>query len=256
MELSYVEMIIMEERIMNRDTMEKLVQLRLLGMLQAYKEQYEIEDIENMAFEQRLTLLVDAEVDNRHNRTVERLIKNAKLPDKSASIEDIKYYPDRQINRELIAELATNKYIDKRINIFIIGATGSGKSYLACALGNNACIAERKVLYIRIPDLVTELSLAKEQGTYKNTIKKYEKIDLLILDEWLLIQANDIVQQYLLEIVERRYSSKATIFCSQFSFDSWRDRLGGGAIAEAIVDRIAANKKTIDIKGDKSMRSR
>lgn len=236
--------------------MEKLAQLRLPGMLRAYKEQYELNGVENMTFEQRLTLLVDAEIDSRHNHLIERLIKNAQLSDKGASIEDIKYYADRQLNKDLIEELGTNKYIDQGVNVIIIGATGSGKSYLACALGNSACLSGRKVLYVRLPDLITDLNLGKEQGNYKRVLKKYEKVDLLIIDEWLLIPANDIAQQYILEIIERRYKTKGTIFCSQFSSDSWHKRLGGGALADAILDRILSKSKTILIQGDKSMRTR
>ena len=190
--------------------------LALFAMLRAYKEQYELNNIEEMTFEQRFTLLIDAEIDSRHNHLIERLIKNAQLSDKGASIEDIKYYADRQLNKDLIEELATNKYIDKGENIIIIGATGSGKSYLACALGNSACLEGRKVLYIRLPDLLTELNLGREQGDYKKIIKKYEKVDLLIIDEWLLVPANEIAQQYILEIMERRYKAKGQYFVHNF----------------------------------------
>lgn len=241
---------------MNKDTMEKLAQLRLPGMLRAYKEQYRLNNIEEMTFEQRLTLLVDAEIDSRHNHLIERLIKNAQLSDKGASIEDIKYYADRQLNKDLIEELATNKYIEKGENIVIVGATGSGKSYLACALGNSACLEGRKVLYIRLPDLLTDLNLGREQGNYKKILKKYEKVDLLIIDEWLLVPANELAQQHILEIMERRYKTKGTIFCSQFSSESWHKRLGSGALADAILDRVLSKSKTILIQGDKSMRSR
>lgn len=127
---------------------------------------------------------------------------------------------------------------------------------MACALGNAACLAEKKVMYIRLPDLLTDLALGREQGNYKKILKRYEKVDLLIIDEWLLIPANDIAQQHILEIVERRYGKKGTIFCSQFTTDSWHQRLGGGALADAILDRILSKSKTIQIHGDRSMRNR
>ena len=246
----------MEEQEMNKDTIEKLTQLRLPGMLRAYKEQSKMSGINELTFEQRLTLLVDAEVDSRHSHQIERLIKNAQLSDKGASIEDIKYYEDRRLNRDLIEQLATNEYITEGKNIVIVGATGTGKSYLACALGNCACLEGKKVLYIRLPDLITDLTLGKEQGNYKKILKKYEKTDLLIIDEWLLIPANDVAQQYILEIMERRYRSKGTIFCSQFSSESWHKRLGGGALADAILDRIVSKSVTIKIEGNQSMRIR
>ena len=241
---------------MNKDTIEKLTQLRLPGMLRAYKEQSNMSGINELTFEQRLTLMVDAEVDSRHNHQIERLIKNAQLSDKGASIEDIKYYEDRRLNRDLIEKLATNQYIIEGRCILIIGATGCGKSFLACALGNCACLEGKKVLYIRLPDLITDLTLGKEQGNYKKLLKKYEKADLLIIDEWLLIPADDVAQQYILEIMERRYRSKGTIFCSQFSSESWHKRLGGGALADAILDRIVSRSTTISIQGNQSMRTR
>lgn len=246
----------MEEQTMNKDTVEKLTQLRLPGMLRAYKEQSKLNEINELNFEQRFTLLVDAEVDSRHNHQIERLIKNAQLSDKGACIENIKYYDDRRLNKNVIEQLATNEYIVEGKNIIIVGATGTGKSYLACALGNCACLEGKRVLYIRLPDLITDLTLGKEQGNYKKVLKRYEKADLLIIDEWLLIPANDMAQQYILEIMERRYRSKGIIFCSQFSSESWHKRLGGGALADAILDCVVSKSVTIKIEGNQSMRTR
>ena len=238
---------------MNKDTIEKLTKLRLPGMLHAYQEQSKMDKVEDLTFEQRLTLMVDAEIDNH---MIERLIKNAQLSDKKASIEGITYYADRQLNKDLIEELSSNEYIEQGLAIHIVGATGSGKTYLAYTLRNAACLVEKKVMYIRLPDLLTDLALGREQGNYKKILKRYEKVDLLIIDEWLLIPANDIAQQHILEIVERRYGKKGTIFCSQFTADSWHQRLGGGALADAILDRILSKSKTIQIHGDRSMRNR
>lgn len=193
---------------MNKYTIEKLTKLRLPGMLHAYQEQSKMDKAENITFELRMTLMVDAEIDSRHNHMIERLIKNAQLSDKKASIEGITYYADRQLNKDLIEELSSNEYIEQGLAIHIVGATGSGKAYLACALGNAACLAEKKVTHIRLPYLLTDLALGREQGNYKNILKRYEKVDLLIIDEWLLIPANDIAQQHILDIIERRYGKK------------------------------------------------
>lgn len=250
------EAIIMEEQTMNKDTIEKMAKLRMPGMVSAYKELDELKNKDQLTFEQKLTLLIDAEIDSRHNNLIKRLTDNATLSDKNASIEDIKYYADRELNKDLIEELSTNKYIKNGESVIIVGATGTGKSYLSCALGNCACQAGIKVKYVRLPDLLTDLSLGHEQGNYKRILQKYEKIDLLILDEWLLIPANERAQQDILEIVERRYKNKGTIFCSQFGPESWHKRLGGGALADAILDRTLSKAKTIFIKGNKSMRSR
>lgn len=209
---------------MNRDTYDKMILLKLKGMAKAYKEQDEIEDIHESTFEQRLALLIDAETDSKHNHKIERL--------------------------------AMNEYIKRHENLIIVGATGSGKSYIACALGVEACYAGMKVMYVRLPDLLAELDLAKVQGNYRKRINQYIKCDLLILDEWLLIGTNNAEQQDILEILEKRYLIHSTVFCSQFDVAGWHSKLGGGVLADAIMDRIVSKSQTIKIFGDKSMRSR
>lgn len=184
------------------------------------------------------------------------MIANAKFVESKASVTQIKYYADRQLNKNQIVNLATNEYIKKQENIVIVGATGSGKSYIACALGVEACNAELKVKYVRLPDLLSELELSRIQGTYRNKIRQYERCDLLILDEWLLVTTNNIEQQDILEVLEKRYRVHSTILCSQFDVAGWHSKLGGGALADAILDRIVSKSQTIKIKGDKSMRSR
>lgn len=155
---------IMEEAAMNRDTYDKMILLKLKGMAKAYKEQDEIEDIHELTFEQRLALLIDAETDSKHNHKIENLIKNANFVESKASVTQIKYYADRQLNKDQIERLATNEYINRHENLIIVGATGSGKSYIACALGVEVCNATMKVMYVRLPDLLAELDLVKIQG--------------------------------------------------------------------------------------------
>ena len=182
---------IMEEAAMNRDTYDKMILLKLKGMAKAYKEQDEIEDIHELTFEQRLALLIDAETDSKHNHKIENLIKNANFVESKASVTQIKYYADRQLNKDQIERLSTNEYIKRHENLIMVGATGSGKSYIACALGVEACNATLKVMYVRLSDLLAELDLAKVQGNYRKRINQYIKCGLLILDEWLLIGTNN-----------------------------------------------------------------
>lgn len=241
---------------MNQHTYEKMMGMRMPGMAQAYQTQSSQEDILNWSFEERLSLLVDAEYDNRHHNKIERLTKQACFSDSQARLEDIKYFSDRQLNREVFLKLADNHYIKAPRNIVLTGATGTGKSYIACALGNNACQSAYKVRYIRLPDLLTEQALARAQGTYAKALKQYQSCELLLIDDWLLIPADNIAQQDILEVLERRYRLHATIFCSQSTTEGWHDRLGGGALADAIMDRALAKTQFILIEGDRSMRSR
>lgn len=149
-----------------------------------------------------------------------------------------------------------NEYIKRYENNIIVGTTRSGKSYIACALGVEACNATLKVIYVRLPDLLAELGLAKVQGNYRKRINQYIKCDLLILDEWLLIGTNNAEKQDILEILEKRYHIHSTVFRSQFDVAGWHSKLGGGALADAIMDRIVLKSLTIKIFGDKSMRRR
>lgn len=241
---------------MNQFTYDKLVQMRLPGMAMEYRRQMDQIAIEELPFDQRIQLLVDAEYDNRHNNTIKRLMTSAKFSESSASIETIHYYSDRNLNKALISELSTNHYIRKNQNIILIGATGSGKSFIACAFGNNACRDKYNVKYIRLPDLLAEFQIARLQGTYKKLVNQYKKCDALILDEWMLIPATDMEQRDLLEIIESRYKTGSTIFCSQFSPEGWHNKLGGGALADAIMDRIIPKSQIILIEGNTSMRQR
>lgn len=241
---------------MNQHTYEKMIAMRMSGMAKAYKEQYEHEELLQWSFEERFSLLIDTEFDHRHRNKINNLTKKANFSDTQARLEEIKYFTDRGLNREVFLKLADNKYIRKPRNIVLTGATGSGKSYIACALGNNACQSGYKVRYIRLPDFLTELALAKAQGTYKKVLKQYQMCELLIIDEWLLIPADTVAQQDILEVLERRYRMHATIFCSQFTKDGWHERLGGGALADAIMDRALARAQYIMIEGNRSMRTR
>lgn len=241
---------------MNTFTYEKLVQMRLPGMAKEYQRQMNEISTEELSFSQRLQLLIDAEYDSRHNNTIKRLMTVAKLSDSSASIETIHYFSDRNLNKSQIQELSTSHYIRKMQNILLIGATGSGKSFIACAFGNQACRDRFTVRYIRLPDLLTEFQIARMQGTYRKLIGQYKKCNLLILDEWMLTPVTDHEQRDILEIIESRYKIGSTIFCSQFSPEGWHSKLGSGALADAILDRIIPKSHTIFIDGSTSMRQR
>lgn len=194
----------------------------------------------------------------RKSNRLQRLIKAATFLNSNACIEDIEYYQDRRLEKELILRLASGAYILDGHNIILKGPTGSGKTFLACAFGVSACRQFHTVKYIRLPELLDELSLAKlaADGSYRKWIKKYTNVDLLILDEWLLTDLSTDEAAILLEIVESRHKTASTIFCSQIDPSGWHLKLGNETIAEAILDRIIHDSYQILIDGDVSMRER
>ena len=241
---------------MDQATLDKLRKLHLKSMAASYETQDSVPGIMDMTFDERLSFLVDAELDSRDNRRLNRRIKEAHFPDSNAVIEGIKYYPDRHLNRTQITSLATNQYIHKPRNVLVTGATGAGKTYIISALGNRACQENYKVLYIRMPELFNEIERARLEGEYDRLLKRYHSRDLLIIDDWLLYPVKEEQCEQILEVLEGRYRQSATIVGSQYTEDGWRERLGAGAVAEAIMDRITASAERIMILGDKSMRTR
>ena len=243
---------------MNEQTLSKLHEMKLSGMAEAYQEQARNKDFQKMSFEDRFSLLVDLEHSRRKSNKLQRLIKTATFLNPSASIEDIEYHEDRKLDKDLILKLASGAYILDSHNIILKGPTGSGKSYLASAFGISACRQFHTVKYIRLPELLDELTLAKlaADGSYRKLIKKYTNVDLLILDEWLLTDLTTDEAAILLEITEARHKAASTIFCSQIDPSGWHLKLGNETIAEAILDRIIHDSYQILIDGDVSMRAR
>lgn len=241
---------------MNQNTYEKMMTMNLKGMVEAYQEQAEINEMTQWTFEQRLAHLIDREFDVRRDNKIKRLIAQANFSEAQAYLDGIKYYADRQLDPNLFDSLKSNQYITAPTNIIVEGATGSGKSYIACALGHNACVHGLKVKYIRLPDLIAEIEMARAEGTLINKLKQYKICHLLIIDEWLLSPITPQAVQYLLEIIDRRYKQFATIFCSLHSIDGWHTRLGSSGIAESIMDRVHSKSITIKVAGQISMRQR
>ena len=171
-------------------------------------------------------------------------------------MENIEYHADRCLDKTMIARLATCAYITEAHNVILMGATGTGKTYLACALGMAAVRNFMKVRYVRLPELFTELAIARGDGSFPKVIQQYKRPALLILDEWLLYGLKETEARDLLEIIEARHKVASTIFCSQFSVRGWQDKIGDPILADAICDRIVHDSYTLLVEGKESMRKR
>jgi len=218
-------------------TINHLTALKLTGMKIALQQQLEQPKTHSLSFEERLGLLVDYERTYRNDKKIDRFIKAAKLK-QQACVEDIDYNHPRGLKREDISSFVTCKWIKDAFNLTITGPTGAGKSWIACALGHQACRMGLSVLYIRLSRLLEELHLAHVDGSYAKVANRLLKIDLLILDDWGLDRLNQDQRRDLLEIIEDRHNLKSLLITSQFPTQKWHEIIADPTIADAILDRI------------------
>jgi len=233
---------------LNQPTFEKLVQMRLSAMALAFRQQSEDPGMVGLSFEDRFGMLVDAEYWSRHNNRLKRNIHKATLEQPQASLADINYTSGRLLDKELIQALGTGQYIREQHNVIILGATGSGKTYIGCALGMEACKQGFTVKYVRLPELLEDLAIARGQGSFKKNVAQFKKFDLLIIDEWMLVSLSETEARDLLEIIHARHKRASTIFCSQFEPIGWLSKFPEATIADAVLDRIVHDSYTIEIR--------
>jgi len=238
-----------------QQTLDILHELRLQGMIIALEEQLANPTIAALSFEERLGLLVDRERTHRENKRIKRLLRDAKLRNSQACLEDLRFDASRGLDKPLMATLGSCQWIRSHQNVILTGATGCGKTWIACALGNTACRQGISVYYVRAPRLFEELNVAHGDGTYVKRLQAIAKTDLLIIDDWGLAPLTQRDRTDLLEILDDRVGSRSTIITSQLPPDHWHAWINDPTLADAILDRVLHASHRIALKGE-SLRRR
>jgi DNA replication protein DnaC len=239
---------------LNHPTLEKLQTLRLSGMCKALIEQMNMPDIETLSFEERLGLLADREITEREDRRLKTRLRQAKLKH-NACIEDVDYRAPRGLDKALILQLASCRWVHEGLNLIINGPTGVGKTWIACAMAQKACREGYTALYLRLPRLFEELSLAHGDGRFPKLMAAFAKTDLIVLDDWGLAKLTAEQRRDLLELLDDRHGNRSTLVTSQLPVEHWHETIGDPTLADAILDRLIHNAYRIKLKGE-SMRKR
>ena len=230
-------------------TLEQLQALKCPAMAAAWTAQQQDARVQGLGFDERFGLLVEAEWLARENLRFTRTLQAAKLKLNQACVEAIDYPARRELDKALVRQLATGRWIAEHQAVLLSGATGTGKSFLACALAHQACRQGFRALYWRVPRLFQALALARADGTYARLLGKLARMDVLVLDDFALVPLQDAERRDLLEVLEDRYGTRATIITSQLEPKLWHEAIGDPTLADAICDRLLHNSHRLMLKG-------
>jgi DNA replication protein DnaC len=240
--------------VLTEATVDKMTAMKLSAMADAFRQQQETTQWNALSFEERLGMLIDAEWTSRQQRKLGRRLKAAKLR-YPASVEDIDFQAARGVSRQSILALSSCAWIQEKQNVILTGPTGTGKTFLACALAEKACRADFSAVYVRAPRLLHDLVVARGDGSYSRLLAKLARTDLLAIDDWLLTPLKDPERRDLLEIIEDRYERGSTLIATQLPTKTWHESIGEPTLADAICDRLLHRAHRIDLQGH-SMRRR
>ncbi|CAH2605699.1 putative insertion sequence ATP-binding protein y4pL (plasmid) [Rhodovastum atsumiense] len=229
-------------------SIEKLRQMRLTGMARALEEQLAQPDIAALSFDERLALLVDREEIERQSVALAQRLRAARLR-QAACMEDFDYQGARGLDRSLMRQLATGDWLRQHTNVLVLGATGVGKSFVACALGNQAARGGVSVRYQRLSRLLDDLAMARAEGKYARLLAQLAKVRLLILDDWLMVKLTGEQRRDLMEVIDDRHQRGSTILATQIPVDRWHDQIADPTYADAILDRLVHNAYRIELRG-------
>lgn len=240
---------------MNQQTLEKMHTLGLQGMAAEFERQIVNPTINELPFEQRVQILVDQESTFRDNKRIQLLLKKAKLQ-MTASVEEIDYRTPRGMDKAQMLSLATLEWMRTRANLVITGPTGTGKTWIACALGNEACRQGLSAYFVRLPLLVEDMVSSRATNTFTKRLAQLSKVDLLIMDDWGVDSLSKRAQNDLFELIDARVGSRSTIITSQIPVQDWHDTMDNKTVADAILDRVVHTSHAIKLSGDSLRRKR
>lgn len=241
---------------LNQPTLDKLCAMRMRGMAEALQQQMQEPDIHQLSFEERLGLLIDRQWDWRQNRALERRLRSARL-EGPACVEDIDYRTPRGLDRAVVRSLTLQSaWVEAHRNLFLVGSTGIGKTWLARAIAQKACRDGYSALFLKAAELFRDLAASRADGSHSKHLYQLGRVDVLIVDDWAMAPMTEAERRDFLEICDARYQAHSTLLTSQLPVESWHAQIGDPTIADSILDRLVHNAHRIDLEGESMRRNR